>query len=165
MDTVFPFNSAASDAIVRDAIASAIAKDAAPAAVELDAVAGITIVNLVGEHDLSESHLLAAALRSPAGGGTRILVDLSRCTYLDLSAVGQLITTRNRLRARGGRLDLFIPLEANAMWAIARRTGLATCVTTHTTREGGIAGLTSVRDERPPDLPRAGFFRRLRHAG
>jgi anti-anti-sigma factor len=164
MDTVFPFNSAASDAIVRDAIASAVAKDAAPAGVELDAVAAITIVKLVGEHDLSDSHMLAGALRS-AVGSARVLVDLSHCTYLDLSAVGRLITARNRLRARGGRLELFIPLEANAMWAIARRTGLATCLTTHTTRESGIAGLTSDRDERPSALPRAGFLRRLRHAG
>ena len=164
MDTVFPFDPAGSDAIVRNAIASAVAKDAAPAAVELESVDGITVVKLIGEHDLSDSHLLTAALRS-TGEGARILVDLSQCTCLDLSAMGRLIATCNRLRARGGRLELFIPLDAKAMWAVARRTGLATCLTTHTSREAGIASLKSVLDERPPALPRPGFFRRLRHAG
>ena len=155
MDTAFPFDPAGSDAMVRIAIASAVAKNAAPAAVELDSVQGITIVKLVGEHDLSDSHLLTAALRT-TGDGARILVDLSDCTCLDLSAMGRLIATCRRLRARGGRLELFIPLEADAMWTVARRTGLATCLTTHTSREAGIAALTSARDELPPDLPRAG---------
>lgn len=164
MDTAFPLNPAGSDAMVRIAIENAVAKNAAPAAVELDSVQGITIVKLVGEHDLSDSHLLTAALRT-TGDGARILVDLSDCTCLDLSAMGRLIATCRRLRARGGRLELFIPLEADAMWTVARRTGLATCLTTHTSREASIAALTSARDERPPDLPRAGFFRRLRHAG
>ena len=164
MDTAFPLNPAGSDAMVRIAIESAVAKNAAPAAVELDSVQGITIVKLVGEHDLSDSHLLTAALRT-TGDGARILVDLSHCTCLDLSAMGRLIATCRRLRARGGRLELLIPLEADAMWAVARRTGLATCLTTHTSREAGIAALTSARDELPPDLPRGGFFRRLRHAG
>lgn len=163
MDTAFPVNSAASEALVRDAIANAIAKSAAPAAVELDAEAGITIVKLIGEHDLSDSHLLAAALRN-AGDGARVLVDLSLCTYMDLSVIGRLITTRNRLYARGGRLELFIPPDA-AMCPIARRTGLATCLTTHTTREAGIASLASDREERAPDLRRPGFLHRLRHAG
>lgn len=164
MDTVFPFNLAASDALVRDAIANAVAKNAAPAAVGVDAEAGITIVKLVGEHDLSDSDLLAAALRSD-GDGARILVDLSECTYMDLSVIGRLITTRNRLQARGGRLELFIPPDAAAMCPIARRTGLATCLTTHTTRDGGIAALASDRDDRSPDLRRPGFLHRLRHAG
>ncbi len=145
MDTAFPLNPAGSDAMVRIAIESAVAKNAAPAAVELDSVQGVTIVKLVGEHDLSDSHLLTAALRT-TGDGARILVDLSDCTCLDLSAMGRLIATCRRLRARGGRLELLIPLEADAMWAVARRTGLATCLTTHTSREAGIAALTSARD-------------------
>jgi anti-anti-sigma regulatory factor len=164
MDTIFPFNSAASDVLVRDAIASAVAKNAAPAAVELDAEAGITIFKLVGEHDLSDSHLLAAALRS-AGEDARVLVDLSECTYMDLSVVGRLIRAGNRLRARGGRLELLIPPEANAMWPSARRTGLAASLKTHATRAAAIASLADARDERAPDLRLPGFLRRLRHAG
>jgi anti-anti-sigma factor len=164
MDRVFPFNSAVPDALGRDAIGGAVAKDAAPTAVELGSDAGIVIVTLVGEHDLSDSHLLAAALRN-VGEGARVLVDLSRCTYMDLSVIGRLFTAHTRLRARGGRLELFIPLEAEAMWLIARRTGLATCLTTHTTRASGIASLASERSERTPDLRYGGFLRRLRHAG
>jgi hypothetical protein len=164
MDTVLPFNSATPANLVRDPIASAIAKHAAPAAVEQHAEAGISVVELVGEHDLSDSHLLAAALRS-SGDGARVLVDLSRCTCLDLCSVGRLISTGKRLHACGGRLELLIPLEASAMWAIARRTGLATRLMTHTTHEAAIASLTSDRDERPPALKRPGFFRRLRHVG
>ena len=164
MDTVFPLNSAGADSLVRNAIASALAKDAAPAAVELDAEAGVTIVGLVGEHDLSDSHLLCAALRS-AGDDARVLVDLSHCTYVDLAVIGRLITTHKRLRAHGGRLELLIPHDAAAMCSVARRTGLATCLVTHTTRADAIASLTGERVELVPAMRRAGFLHRLRHAG
>lgn len=164
MDTVFPLNSASADSLVRDAIASAIAKDAAPAAVEVDAEAGVTIVTLIGEHDLSDSHLLATALRS-AGEGARVLVDLTSCTCMDLAVIGRLITSQKRLHAHGGRLELLIPFDADAMCSVARRTGLATCLVTHPTRAGAIASLTGDRVERIPAMRRAGFLHRLRHAG
>ena len=116
---------------------------AAPARVEVDVRDdGIAIVALHGEHDLSDSPLLADALRT-AGCGSRVLVDLSECTYLDLSVVGRLITLRNRLAAGGGRLELFIAPEATVMWPIARRTGLAACLRTHTSLSEGIASLSA----------------------
>ena len=135
MDTVFPLNSANADSLVHDAIASAVARDAVPAAVELGAEAGVTVVTLSGEHDLSDSHLLAAALRS-GGEGARVLVDLTPCTYMDLAVIGRLITSQKRLHAHGGRLELLIPFDADAMCSIARRTGLATCLVTHTHARG-----------------------------
>jgi anti-anti-sigma factor len=164
MDTVLPFNPAAPDAILRSASEEAVAENATASAAELGAHAGILILELVGEHDLSDCRLLATALRD-AREDARVLVDLSRCTYMDLAAIGRLITTHKRLSARGGRLELFIPLEADAMWAIARRTALAACLTTHTTREDGIAALTGARDERASAVRRPGLLRRLRHAG
>jgi anti-anti-sigma factor len=164
MDTVFPLNSANADSLVHDAIASAVARDAVPAAVELGAEAGVTVVTLSGEHDLSDSHLLAAALRS-GGEGARVLVDLTPCTYMDLAVIGRLITSQKRLHAHGGRLELLIPFDADAMCSIARRTGLATCLVTHTTRAAAIDSLTCDRVERVPAMRRAGFLHRLRHAG
>jgi anti-anti-sigma regulatory factor len=119
---------------------------AAPAMVGVDVRDdGIAVVSLRGEHDLSDSSLLCDALRT-AGPGSRVLVDLSECTYLDLSVVGRLITARNRLAAGGGRLELYIAPEATAMWTIARRTGLAACLRTHTSRSDAIASLSSAEE-------------------
>ena len=116
---------------------------AAPASVDVDVRDdGIAMVSLHGEHDLCDSPLLADALRT-AGCGARVLVDLSECTYLDLSVVGRLITTRNRIAAGGGRLELLIPPEATVMWPIARRTGLAACLRTHTSLDEGIVSLSA----------------------
>ena len=85
--------------LVRTAVASAVAARAAPAAVEVETEAGVTIITLVGEHDLSDSHLLCAALRS-AGDAARVLVDLTRCTYVDLAVIGRMITADRRRCAR-----------------------------------------------------------------
>jgi anti-anti-sigma factor len=104
----------------------------ASADVEIDDGASAT-VKLSGEHDLSDSDLLRVALRSAASVSS-VLIDLSACTYMDLSAIGRLMATDNLMRASGGHLELFIPPEAEVMWLIARRTGLATCMNIRTTR-------------------------------
>lgn len=119
----------------------------------------IAVVKLIGEHDLCDSHALAVALRS-ASERAGVLIDLSECTYFELSVAGRLIATRNRMRARGGRLEVYVPPEASAAWPIVRRTGLAAALTVHATRTAGLASLARARDEVVPCRQRVSWLHR-----
>jgi anti-anti-sigma factor len=67
-------------------------------------LAGVTVVALVGDHDLATTDELratiAAALADPAG----ILVDLTETTFIDSSIVHALNDANNALRTQGTQL-------------------------------------------------------------
>lgn len=68
---------------------------------------GITIVELVGELEVSEApalrDLLGAAI---AGPQSRILVDLAQVTFIDSSGVGVLVGANRRADEAGARIGL-----------------------------------------------------------
>jgi anti-sigma B factor antagonist len=98
------------------------------------------IVAVTGEIDLfTAPELKAALVEAIDAGRTRVVVDLTGTTFLDSTALGVLIGTVKRLRARDGRLTL-VNTDAN----IARTfdiTGLDQIFTICDTREEAIAAL------------------------
>lgn len=63
-------------------------------------------VRLEGELDAYAAGDLAAALREVEAGCTRLVIDLSRLTFLDCAGLHQIVEAERRVRARGGRLTL-----------------------------------------------------------
>lgn len=68
-----------------------------------------TVVALRGELDVSAANRLEeslAALRSEDGDarGTRLVIDLAECTFLDSSGLTVLVTLHKRITAAGGEL-------------------------------------------------------------
>jgi len=102
------------------------------------------VVAVTGEIDLfTAPELKAALLEAIDAGRTRVVVDLTDTTFLDSTALGVLIGTVKRLRARDGRLTL-VNTDPN----IARTfdiTGLDQIFTICETRDEAIAALD--RDE------------------
>lgn len=100
------------------------------------------VVAVSGEIDLFTAPELKAALADAIEAGrTRVVVDLSETTFLDSTALGVLIGTVKRLRARDGRLTL-VNTDPN----IARTfdiTGLDQIFTICKTRDDAIAALDS----------------------
>lgn len=98
------------------------------------------VVAVTGEIDLFTAPELKAALgEAIEAGRRRIVVDLTSTTFLDSTALGVLIGTVKRLRAREGRLTL-VNRDAN----IAKTfeiTGLDQIFTICTKREDAIAAL------------------------
>lgn len=68
------------------------------------------IVSLHGEHDLATSPDLRAAL-APIFGD--VVVDLTRCEFIDSTVIGILLAKHGDLKREGRRVDLVVPL-ANA---------------------------------------------------
>jgi anti-anti-sigma factor len=112
-----------------------------PPPIEVDIQgAGVVIVALRGEHDLSTQPEVAQAL-TRASDYPEVLVDLSDCTFMDSSVIAALVGTSRKLESRDRRLELVIPADAHTVQRIACLTNIAELIPVHDTREDGIAAI------------------------
>jgi anti-sigma B factor antagonist len=71
---------------------------------------GVRVVEVGGEVDLFSAPDLKRTLNGIVDGGGRVLlVDLSRTTFIDSTALGVLIGVVKRLRPEGGELAIVCP--------------------------------------------------------
>ena len=73
-----------------------------------------TVTTLVGEHDLATEHMLVGVLAS-ARLRPNIIVDLTRCTFVESTIFAVLFVTRSEHRQRDARLELVIPEADNVV--------------------------------------------------
>ena len=71
---------------------------------------GVREIAIEGELDLSNAEELQEAL-ARADGHSLVLVDLSRCEFVDSTALAIFIRADLAMKVRGGRLGLFGPLS------------------------------------------------------
>jgi anti-anti-sigma factor len=120
------------------------AQPAAPLTVEVEfPEAGIAVVCVRGEHDLSTKARLSEALAT-ASEQPNVLVDLCECTFMDSSVIAAMFVARKKLGERDGRLEIVIPPEAGTIQRVASITSLAAILPIHATRSAGLASLRSV---------------------
>jgi anti-anti-sigma factor len=98
------------------------------------------VVALFSEHDLHSRAALRAAL-AYAAEERNVLVDLSRCTFIDSSIISLLLATQRTLNARAGRCELVIPPQVGYVTRLFAITGIAGLFTVHASR---IAALDSI---------------------
>jgi anti-sigma B factor antagonist len=102
---------------------------------------GLAVVTLRGEHDLATRQLLNDALVR-ACDGADVLVDLSGCTFIDSTMIGELVLAYQAQTAAGRRLELTMPRAARAIRRLAEVAGLTTFMRVHETRADGVASLS-----------------------
>jgi anti-anti-sigma factor len=102
--------------------------------------AGIAVVTLFGEHDLTSKQRLTEAI-ARASVRTGVLVDLSPCTFIDSTVIGLLFLARGQHAERGGRLELVIPPSAATVARVAELTLLGELVPIHDDRDTAILSL------------------------
>jgi anti-anti-sigma factor len=88
------------------------------------APASIAIVSLVGEHDLGEYEQLQVAFERAAVRGRNVLVDLSRCEFIDSTMIGVLLHAQSVVAADQGRFAIALPSEPNAVTRVAEMVHL-----------------------------------------
>jgi len=71
--------------------------------------AGLTVLELVGEHDLASADKLAAALAEALACEDGIIVDLSETTFADSTVINLLYRTQRALSERGSELVVQVP--------------------------------------------------------
>jgi anti-sigma B factor antagonist len=90
--------------------------------------AGVTVLELVGEHDLAGADKLAAALAEALACEDGIIVDLSETTFADSTVINLLYITQRALSERGSELVVQVPVAS-----LVRRTLEITAVTSNLT--------------------------------
>jgi anti-anti-sigma factor len=99
------------------------------------------IVALVGEHDLYSHDGLRATLAS-ASEGRNVLVDLSRCTFIDSAILSLLLATQRSLTTRGARCELIVPPESGYVTRLFEVSGVADLFRVHASRNAGFASIS-----------------------
>jgi anti-anti-sigma factor len=102
----------------------------------------LAIVTVLGEHDLGTKSELEDAL-ARAATRRHVLVDLSRCDFMDSTALAVLICAQRTQAERGGRLELVIPTGTHPIARIATLTKIDAIINTHPTRDTGVSSITS----------------------
>jgi stage II sporulation protein AA (anti-sigma F factor antagonist) len=99
---------------------------------------GITVLGLDGEIDhQSVGGLTQALARADAAVGRRVVIDLSRVTFMDSSGVNALIAAFQAAQAAGGWLRLVV--VRGAVLRTLQLVGLDTVIPFHETLEDALA--------------------------
>jgi anti-sigma B factor antagonist len=100
------------------------------------------IVDVAGEVDLySAPELKMHVLDAIDSGKTRIVVDLTRTTFIDSTTLGVLVGARKRLRAYDGALAVVCP-DPDKL-GLFEMTGLDRVFSIHTDRPAALAAVRS----------------------
>ena len=98
------------------------------------------VVALVGEHDLDSRSALRATL-AYATESRNLLIDLTRCTFIDSAVISLLLATQRRLEAAQGRCELIVPPQGGYVNRLFEITGIATLFSVHTSCSAALAGI------------------------
>jgi anti-sigma B factor antagonist len=111
--------------------------------------AGLTVLAIKGEHDLSTAPVLSQRLDGLIAEGAPIVVDLSAATFVDSSILGVLLEAK--LRAEQGRVG-FAVSQSNGSDPVGRVleiTGLRNELPVHDGREEAAATLINSPGKSP----------------
>lgn len=111
----------------------------APFQVRSEQDAGTTVIEVQGELDMNTAAQLERELEAPlANPGSPLLIDLSRCEFIDSTGIALLIRAWKRLGADGG---FAICGVADQVERVLDITGLDSTIPSHRTRQDALAEL------------------------
>ena len=100
--------------------------------------AGVTVLELLGEHDLATVDELAAAIDQALTSRPGLVIDLSETTFMDSTVVHLLVNAHQVLEARGHELIVQVT-EASAVLRVLQLTQLDTALGIARDRDEAIA--------------------------
>jgi anti-anti-sigma factor len=89
-------------------------------------VPSVAVVTLVGEHDLGHHELQKEAFATAAARRRHMVVDLTRCEFIDSAAISRLLDAQRKVTAAGGSFLIVLPAEENAVNRTAELMQLST---------------------------------------
>jgi anti-anti-sigma factor len=92
----------------------------------------VTVLRLVGEHDMASAGLLERRIDDASGAGRNVVVSLQDITFLDSGIVAALYRSDARMRRRGLRLVLHCGRDS-VVHRLLQMTSLVDVVTTAAT--------------------------------
>jgi anti-sigma B factor antagonist len=97
--------------------------------------AGLTVLTISGEHDLSTAPTLKRRIDNLLDEGTPTVIDLSPATFIDSSILGAILDGRRRATDAGIGLAVVHANGAEAVDRVLEVTGLRTELPVHARRE------------------------------
>src|SRR5690348_1011120 len=99
---------------------------------------GVVVLELSGEFDLAVASVLRGAFREALAESETVVVDLSRTTFMDSTALGGLVTAQRKAVDRGGEVRL-VGLNAG-LRRVFRLMALDTVFTSYATVDAAVSG-------------------------
>jgi anti-sigma B factor antagonist len=97
--------------------------------------AGLTLLTITGEHDLSTAPELRRRLEEVLGEGTGVVVDLSRATFIDSSILGVILDAKRRAAEAKVGYAVLHTNGADPVDRVLEVTGLRAELPVHAARE------------------------------
>jgi stage II sporulation protein AA (anti-sigma F factor antagonist) len=103
--------------------------------------ASLAIAELIGEHDLGQYESLKTALLRAAVRASDVVVDLSRCTFMDSTVINILLHAQHVVALHHGNFAVVLPSEQGPVARVADMMRLADLLPLHLSRESALASL------------------------
>ena len=111
--------------------------------------AGVAVLTISGEHDLSTAPLLRRRLDGLLDQGTPTVVDLSPATFVDSSILGAILDGRRRAAKAAIGFAVVHADGADAVDRVLEVTGLRAELPVHTNREEAFSEVSSDSGKSP----------------
>lgn len=105
------------------------------------ATPSVSIVSLVGDHDLGEYESLKVAFARAAIRAPNLVADLSRCAFIDSTVIGLLLHAERLVAKDRGRLVVALPAQAGPVTRVAELVRLSELLPTFVSVEAALASL------------------------
>ena len=104
---------------------------------------GVQTISVRGELDLSTAPELEAPLEQALESGKgSVLIDLTRCEFIDSTGIALIVRAWQRLQSGENGRALVICTENDQVRRVLEITGLELSIPVHTTRDEALAALT-----------------------
>jgi anti-anti-sigma factor len=104
---------------------------------------GVQTIFVRGELDLSTAPELEAPLEQALDSGKgSVLIDLTRCEFIDSTGIALIVRAWQRLQSGGNGRALVICTENDQVRRVLEITGLELSIPVHTTRDEALAALS-----------------------
>lgn len=104
--------------------------------------AGVAVVKITGEHDLSTAPGLGSRLKRLIADRSPVVIDLSPATFIDSSILGVILDAKRRAGAASLGFAVVNAGEGEAVRRVLEVTGLRTALPVHEAREEALAAAT-----------------------
>lgn len=114
-----------------------------PFAASLDQIDdGIRVIAITGELDLSTAPELEAPLEQAVSpGDASVLIDLTRCEFIDSTGIALIVRAWQRLEGNGSGTRVAICSDNQQVRRVLEVTGLELSIPIHASREEALAAL------------------------
>jgi anti-sigma B factor antagonist len=111
--------------------------------------AGVAVLTISGEHDLSTAPILRRRLEALVDQGAPTVVDLSPATFIDSSILGAILDARRRAKEADTGFAVFQANGADAVKRVLEVTGLRAELPVHADREEAFSEVTKDSGKSP----------------